>query len=229
MNAAMMKNYERGRELLFKENQQAYDAVKSNNISRVEKFFKAGGIKQEAIDHLIFQVRSVKMMKLFLRYGGDIHKPGPPLDPAPITLLLNCTGGLIKYGVDSIERRDLVKLIEFLIEEGSDVNAVDELGSYPFRNCASNGETGLCKFLVERGADPSIRRNDGGTALHGAAGSCQVDVFQYLVENCGLDIDAEYQDEVLQHLSVMLLWMEILMFADIFLKREPKLMQGFNL
>jgi ankyrin repeat protein len=198
-NQEAMKNYERARDLLLKENKQAYDSIIINNVSTMEKIFKTGGIEQEAIDHLIFGARSVEMMKLFLRYGGDIHKHGPPLHPHPFTLLLTCTGGLIEYGVDSIERRDLVMLIEFLIEEGSDVKAVDSLGFTPFWNCARDSETGLCKFLVERGADPSAKRNDGTTALHGAAASRSgLDVFRYLVEDCGLDIDAEYLDDELR-------------------------------
>jgi ankyrin repeat protein len=118
-----------------------------------------------------------------------------PHHPHPCTLLLNCTVGLIEYGVDSIERRDLVKVIEFLIGEGANLNAFDQFGDTPFMNCAKGGDVRLCKFLVERGADPSIKRNDGGTSLHTAAAQGREDVYQYLVEDCGLDINAESKDE----------------------------------
>jgi hypothetical protein len=194
-NQEEMKRFERRKELLFKENKQAAEAVFDNNISKMENIFKTGGIEQEVIDLLIFYVRNVKLLKLFLRYGGDVHKLGPPLHPTPYNLLLNFTDDLADHAVDSIERRDLVKLIEFLIEEGADVNAVDEFGITPFMDCARNGETGLCKFLVERGADLSAKRNNGGTALHAAACLDRVDVFRYLVEDCGMDIDAERQGE----------------------------------
>jgi ankyrin repeat protein len=194
-NQEALKKYERARDLLLKENKHAFDAVNNNNISKMENIFMTGRIEQEAIDWLIFRVRSVGMMKLFLRYGGDMHQIGPPLHPDPRSLLLNCTASLHNHVADSIERRDLVKLIEFLIEEGSDVNAVDSLGDTPFINCARNGEAGLCKLLVGRGADPSVKRKDGGTALHAAAQSFHVDVFRYLVEDCGLDINDTYQDE----------------------------------
>jgi ankyrin repeat protein len=194
-NQNALEKYKRARDLLIKENKHAFDAVCSNNVSKMEKIFKTDGIKQEAIDHLIFYVTSVNMMELFLRYGGDVHILGPPLNPTPITLLLENTASLINHAADSIKRRNSVKLIKFLIEEGADFNAVNEFGSTPFMNCAKGGDVKLCKFLVERGADPSVKRKDGGTALHGAAGSCHVDVFRYLVEDCGLDINDEYQDE----------------------------------
>jgi ankyrin repeat protein len=53
----------------------------------------------------------------------------------------------------------------------------------------------LCKFLVDRGADPSAQINDGGISLHKAVQKNYFDVCRYLVEYCELDINAEYQDE----------------------------------
>jgi hypothetical protein len=102
---------------------------------------------------VIFQVRSAEMMKLFLLHGGDMHKLGPAYCPHPFTLLSNYTSLIRDIAADTIERRDLVKLIELLIEEGADVNAVDRVGDTPFMNCAKSGDVKLCKFLVERGAD----------------------------------------------------------------------------
>jgi hypothetical protein len=86
-----MKKYERSRDLVFAENNQAFDAVMENNISKMEMLFKTLRIEQEAFDWLIFSVGSVGMLKLFLRYGEDMHKRGPPLHPHHMTLLLNCT------------------------------------------------------------------------------------------------------------------------------------------
>jgi hypothetical protein len=194
-NQEAKKNYKRARDLLLKENKQAYDSIIINNVSTMEKIFKTGGVEQEAIDCLIFWATSVEMVKLFLRYDGDMHKLGPPFAPNPISLLFSCTAYLRKHAADSIERRDLVKLIKFLIEEGADVNAVDCLGFTPFINCATGGESELCKMLVDRGAVPSTERNDGTTALHAAAQMGYIVVCRYLVEDCGLDINAECRDE----------------------------------
>jgi hypothetical protein len=136
----------------------------------------------------------LKRIQLFLRYGGLMHKLGPPLFFILMSLLFMHTVLLSNYAADSIKCRELVKLAEFLIGEGVDLNAIDKFGTTSFWNCAWNGETGLCKLLVERGADPSVKKNDGGIALHVAAqlGSC--DTFRYLVEDCGLDTNAECRE-----------------------------------
>jgi hypothetical protein len=63
----------------------------------MEKMFNTGGMGKEAIDWLIFRVISVEMTKAFLRFGGDVHKLGPPLDHNPRSLLLECFKGL-KFG-----------------------------------------------------------------------------------------------------------------------------------
>jgi hypothetical protein len=90
LNQEAMKIFVRARDLVLAENKQAAEAVVNNNISTMEKLFKTGGIGQEAIDQLIFEVTSVKMMDLFLQNGGDMDKRGPPHYPHPTTLLLNC-------------------------------------------------------------------------------------------------------------------------------------------
>jgi hypothetical protein len=193
-----MMKYETAKELLLSKNKQAADAVINNNISKMEKIFKTGGIEQEAIDHLIFGALSVEMLKLFLRYGGDLHKPGPPLHPNPRSFLLNFSVSLKVYEVGSRERKSMVKIVEFLIKAGVDVNVVDEKGFTPFLNCAENGEKSLCELLVDRGADLSAKENMRGSAVHlAAARSDNVEILRYLVEDCGLGVDEESQDSLL--------------------------------
>jgi hypothetical protein len=83
-----MGRFEKERDRIVAENKHDFDAIISNNISKTEKIFKDGGIKQDAVDFLIFNVKSMAIFKLFLRYGGDMRKPGPPLHPHPVTLLV---------------------------------------------------------------------------------------------------------------------------------------------
>ena len=63
------------------------EAVVNDNIPQMDKIFKTGGIQQRAIGTLIFEVKSVEMLKLFVRYGGDIHTPCPPGFPLSNPLL----------------------------------------------------------------------------------------------------------------------------------------------
>jgi ankyrin repeat protein len=84
-----------------------------------------------------------------------------------------------------------VKLVEFLIEEGVDVNVKDAYGLAAFYYCARTGNSKLSALLVERGADPFVsRKSDKLTALHAASGEGYFEGCRYLVEDCGLDIDS---------------------------------------
>jgi hypothetical protein len=162
-----MESFKRERELLIKGNKLSFSAVLYDDVLKMENIFKTGGIEQEAIDHFIFYAQSVEMMKLILRYGGDMHKLGPPSHPQPYAPLRDFTSsGLNDFKAGSIRRQKVVKLIVFLVESGSDLNVADDKGFTYFMNCAEHGATGLCKFLVEQGADSSAKRTNGGTALH---------------------------------------------------------------
>ncbi len=82
------------------------------------------------------------------------------------------------------------RLVEFLIKEGVEVNAAEYDGASSFWFCASCGQEKLCKMLVDRGADPRVSTTNGATALHIAAQNGRIDVVRYLVEDCGLDVNA---------------------------------------
>jgi hypothetical protein len=57
------------------------------------------------------------------------------------------SSGYLELRLDSIERREMVKLIKFLIE-GSDVNAVDETGFSVFVNYRVLNRTGTSDSVV---------------------------------------------------------------------------------
>jgi hypothetical protein len=173
-------------ELIVDNNQLAAAAIYSDNVVSMENVFKNDGIEQEAIDYFIFALKSVEMMKLFLRYGGDVHKLGPSVYHHHISLLLFSSSALALK-----DRKDekLVQLIRFLIEEGLDVNSEDDDGVTSLWYCASNGETDLCKLLIERGADPTVfRKTDNLNSIQIAARNGHVEVCRYLVVDCGFDM-----------------------------------------
>jgi hypothetical protein len=166
-DAGDLEKYERTRDRLFSDNMQAVDAVRKDFIPKMETIFKTGGIKQDAIDFLMLSMNSVQMMKLFLRYGGDMHKLGPTDYPHPISLLIWFSSSLEEQNSSKY-----VQIVEFLIEEDVDVNVADSDGFTAFLYCARSGNSKLCELLVERGADPFVSRTrDKMTALHAAAGT----------------------------------------------------------
>ena len=177
--------FDREQDVLYERNGQAYSAIIQNDISYVEMLLKTGGLEQGVIGHFIFDVKSVDMLKLFLRFGGDVHKPGPPGNPEPFHLLRSIV--LDK----SNEKSRVMKLIKFLIEQGIDLNSVDHDGYTPFLRGAQEGLFSICKLLVEKGADfTAIRTSNYTTALHIAAQNGHLDICRYLVEDLGFDIES---------------------------------------
>jgi RNA polymerase sigma factor (sigma-70 family) len=64
------------------------------------------------------------------------------------------------------DRKDVV---EFLLEEGADVNAITRSRQTPILGAAQSGNVEIVKLLIDAGADVSVRFKDGRTALHKAA------------------------------------------------------------
>ena len=78
----------------------------------------------------------------------------------------------------------------YLIRRDADVRA-DKYGVKPFLAAAGAGNRFAAKFLRNAGADTSCRFSDGRTALHSAAGYERLDLVEFLVEECGLDVNAQ--------------------------------------
>ena len=78
-----MDKYNREQHVLIEKNIQASLAVIENDITMMERILETGGLEKEAIDNFIFCVKSVDMLKLFLRFGGDVHKLGRTPKPLP--------------------------------------------------------------------------------------------------------------------------------------------------
>jgi ankyrin repeat protein len=63
-----------------------------------------------------------------------------------------------------------VKKIRAMIRDSPDlINAKDQVGSTRLHTAAYQGHLVVARFLLENGADPNVRRNDGWTPLHIAA------------------------------------------------------------
>ena len=81
------------------------------------------------------------------------------------------------------------RIMEYLIRRGVDVRA-DKYHVKPFLSAVGSGNRFAAKFLRNAGADTSCRCDDGRSALHIAADDERLDMVEFLVEVCGLDVDA---------------------------------------
>jgi ankyrin repeat protein len=192
-NAAHIDQEEKGLKtlrLFIDENKQAFDATNDNDVPKMERIFKNSLIKQDVVDQLIFFVKSLKMMKVFLRHGGDIHTLVPMHSPYKSTLLWVYASEL--KNKECFEKVELIKMIKFLILEGADVHFCDMFEEMTaFWHCASDGQLGLLKLLIGKGADPKVLKNNTLSALHAASQNGHTEVCEYLVKECGLDMNKE--------------------------------------
>ncbi len=85
-----------------------------------------------------------------------------------------------------------IDIVKVLIQNGADVNAVDENKQSALHHAAEYGDVELAKVLLENGADVNAIDGDENTALHIAAifddDDC-VDVTKVLIQN-GADVNA---------------------------------------
>jgi ankyrin repeat protein len=63
-------------------------------------------------------------------------------------------------------KRDIV---EFALEQGIDVNAVDKFGQIPLHKAAGNGDKDIVELLLSKGADINAKDDDGLTPIRVAA------------------------------------------------------------
>ncbi|XP_008398616.1 myotrophin [Poecilia reticulata] len=58
-----------------------------------------------------------------------------------------------------------LKVVEYLLEKGADVNATDKHGLTPLICACFEGHCDCVKILLEKGADRNIKTNDGLSAF----------------------------------------------------------------
>ena len=85
------------------------------------------------------------------------------------------------------------ELVEYLLTQGFDIDAVDATGEGLFHYASYGGNLDLVKKLVDKGFDINVRSHDGVTPLHYAAQGSHVEVVKYLVSK-GADIEARDND-----------------------------------
>lgn len=86
--------------------------------------------------------------------------------------------------------RGFLPIVEFLLQQGADVQLRTNAGSTPIIDSAFSRNLELTKLLVQHGSDVRDENEFGVSALHYAARNGDVEFIQYLLDN-GADLYAE--------------------------------------
>jgi ankyrin repeat protein len=125
----------------------------------------------------------VEMAKLLLDHGADLS--AKKTDGASATLLIGDhkdVGALFKNVsqlVDAASSGDMRTLQE-LIDSGTPVNGLDQNGRAALNEAAWNAKTEAVKLLLDKGANPNIRKADGASPADRAAGQKHQDIVDLL-------------------------------------------------
>lgn len=123
-------------------------------------------------------------VKLLLDHGADLSaKKNDGADPRGlahgkdvIELIKN-----VSVLVDAASKGNIPELKE-LIDKGTPVNGLDKFGHSALTETCYTGKTEVVKFLLEKGADPTIKKSDGETPLSLANGQKHEDIVKLLNE-----------------------------------------------
>ncbi|XP_065883611.1 poly [ADP-ribose] polymerase tankyrase-2-like [Dysidea avara] len=75
------------------------------------------------------------------------------------------------------------EVVEYLLDNGSKVDAKDDGGLMPLHNACSFGHTEVVQLLLKHGADPNARDNWNYTPLHEASSKGKIDVCIVLLQS----------------------------------------------
>lgn len=90
---------------------------------------------------------------------------------------------------------DNLEMVEFLVENGADVNRGDNEGWTPLHATASCGFLSIAKYLIEHGADVAAVNNDGQLAIDVTDHNNMEDFLKAVIKERGIDCDAARNEE----------------------------------
>ncbi|KAL5021726.1 hypothetical protein ScPMuIL_000881 [Solemya velum] len=132
------------------------EASKKGNLARVQKLSTAENIncrdtfgRNSTPLHLAAGYNNVEVAEFLLENGADVNAQDK--------------GGLIP--LHNASSYGHVEIAALLIKCNTCVNAVDRWGFTPLHEAAQKGRTQLCALLLAHGADPTMKNQEGQTAL----------------------------------------------------------------
>ena len=104
---------------------------------------------------------------------------------------INAKGGTLKSSaLVSATLYDQVKMTEFLIQSGADVNAKGDDGGTALHAAAFLGQYEIAKLLIQNGADVNARNNEGETVINGTMADWETTKFIAGILQLKLDREA---------------------------------------
>ena len=134
------------------------------------------------------QTGNVTCTRMLLKAGADPNTPTPRLKGTPLHLVAQSGHEnarklcqlLVDAGCDVTRRnffgktalhsacgsrRDVTKIIDFLLLHGEDINGRDERGQTPLMHAASLDNVRTVQYLIQQNADKTCRDSEGRSAL----------------------------------------------------------------
>ncbi len=149
--------------------------------------------------HIAAELGHVKIAKLLLDAGADIHKTtvfgesalhGVRLfvkDPEIVALLIDNgidVNGVTRFGTTPLHAASLLgstEIVNLLIAHGAAVNLADRRGLTPLHHASQQGHTHIIEQLLEADVDINAQTRTGDTAMHLAAKKGHSNVIRLLL------------------------------------------------
>ncbi|KAJ6642028.1 Protein phosphatase 1 regulatory subunit 12B, partial [Pseudolycoriella hygida] len=102
---------------------------------------------------------------------------------------------------------DNLEMVEFLVQQGADVNRQDNEGWTPLHATSSCGFLSIATYLIENGADLAAVSGDGELAIDVAESNRMEEILQKYINEKGINCDEARQSEERQMLSDAKNWL----------------------
>lgn len=140
-----------------------HHAAQNNNVQLIKELMKrkADITLRDKRSNTPFTIavfyKKADAARYFLKSGIDANETGQYGQPAII--LATQSAQSMEYSVFDENK----KMLELLLKHGADINAQDSDGNTCLIDAAQDGNFAMVRYLLTKGADPSIQNNNGYT------------------------------------------------------------------